>query len=92
MQTKLKYFLLEFWPLAKLVPKIAKHETFCQIFCVFFDTRMLMPAKVFALRVLMALSSVHCSLEKKILLEQYGLFCSKKYMFVSRSENHKLAL
>jgi len=65
MQTKLKYFLLEFWPLAKLVPKIAKHETFCQIFCVFFDTRMLMPAKVFALRVLMALSSVHCSLEKK---------------------------
>ena len=36
---------------AKFVPKIAKRESFCQIFRVFFDTRKLMPAKVSAPKV-----------------------------------------
>ena len=36
---------------AKLVPKITKHESFCQIICVFFDTRkLLMPQKFLPLK------------------------------------------
>ena len=33
------------------IMKIAKHESFCQIFRVFFDMRKLIPLKVFALKV-----------------------------------------